>query len=47
MMNMNREIDPGVYIDPQTQPPADFCPVCGCERYLPGLHCVRCEGGVV
>ena len=47
MMIMNREIDPGLYTDPQDQVPADFCPVCGCERYLPGLHCVRCEGGMI
>ena len=40
---MNLEIESNLYIDPQVQPPADFCPVCGGERYLPGLTCLRCE----
>ena len=44
---MNREIESDLYADPQAQVPADFCPVCGGERYLPGLHCVRCGGGMV
>ena len=44
---MNREIESNLYADPQTLPPADFCPYCGGERYLPGLHCIRCEGGVI
>ena len=34
-----------LFIDPQTLPPAAFCPCCGGERYAPGLHCLRCEGG--
>jgi hypothetical protein len=29
--------------DPQAEKPAGFCPVCGMELYLPGLHCIRCE----
>ena len=44
---MNREIESNLYTDPQAQPPADFCPVCGSERYWPGLHCIVCEGGVL
>ena len=44
---MNRELESTLYIDPQAQPPANFCPVCGGELYLPGLHCIRCEGGIV
>ena len=36
-----------LYIDPQDQPPAGFCPDCGCELYWPSLRCIRCEGGVV
>ena len=47
MITMTRKIAPGLYIDPQDQIPAGFCPRCGCELYLPGLHCIRCEGGVV
>ena len=47
MIAMNPYIESTIYIDPQTQVPADFCPVCGRERYLPGLHCIRCEGGMV
>ncbi len=31
------------YGDPQAEIPGDLCPVCGGERYLPGLHCVYCE----
>ena len=47
MNAMNQDLEPTHFIDPQAQVPADFCPVCGCERYLPELHCVRCEGGMV
>ena len=43
---MNRDIESNLYIDLQAKPPADFCPLCGGERYWPGLHCTRCEGGV-
>ena len=43
---MNREIESSLYTDPQAQIPADFCPICGGERYLPGLHCIVCEGGI-
>lgn len=32
-------------IDPQTLPPAAFCPICGGECYAPSLRCLRCEGG--
>lgn len=44
---MNREIESNLYVDLQALPAADFCPRCGGERYLPGLRCIRCEGGVV
>ena len=44
---MNRDIEPNLYTDIQDRPPADFCPVCGGELYLPGLRCLRCEGGPV
>ena len=47
MIAMNPYIESTIFIDPQALVPADFCPVCGRERYLPGLHCVRCEGGMV
>ena len=36
-----------LYWDEQTAQPGEPCPVCGGERYLPGLRCIRCEGGVV
>ncbi len=36
-------IEPTLYIDPQTQPPAAFCPVCGGALYAPSLRCIRCE----
>ena len=44
---MNREIESDLHTDPQAQRPADFCPVCGGERYLPTLRCARCEGGML
>ena len=47
MNMMNREIESNLYTDPQTDAPADFCPVCGRERYRPGLRYARCEGGVL
>ena len=47
-MNMMKlEIESNLYTDPQAAVPADFCPVCGGERYLPGLRCARCEGGIL
>ena len=44
---MHREIEQMLYIDPQDQPPAGFCPVCGCELYAPSLTCIRCEEGLL
>ena len=44
---MNRDIIPNLCTDPQDQPPASFCPICGGELYLPSLICLRCEGGPV
>ena len=44
---MNRDVVPNLYMDIQDQPAADFCPLCGGELYLPGLTCLRCEGGPV
>ena len=44
---MNIEIQSNLYTDPQDQPPAGFCPECGCELYWPSLVCIRCEGGVL
>ena len=47
-MNMMKlEIESNLYTDPQAAVPADFCPVCGGERYWPGLRCARCGGGVL
>ena len=47
MSMMNREIEFDFYADPQAEVPADFCPVCGGERYRPGLRCTRCGGGML
>ena len=32
-----------LFYDPQAVPPAEYCQKCGCERYAPGLSCLRCE----
>ena len=32
-----------LFYDPQAAMPAEYCKTCGCERYAPGLHCLRCE----
>ena len=40
---MIAEIEPMLYIDPQRQIPAGFCPHCGGELYRPGLCCCRCR----
>ena len=37
------QIEYTLFYDPQAVMPAQFCRVCGCERYAPGLHCLRCE----
>ncbi len=37
------QIDYTLFYDPQAAMPASFCLACGCERYAPGLHCLRCE----
>ena len=41
---MNNRIEPTLYVDEQAAIPADFCPVCGGERYWPSRWCIRCEG---
>ena len=38
-----KEIEAVLYVDPQAEKPAGFCPVCARELYLPGLTCLRCE----
>lgn len=40
---MTTGIQPTLYLDPQAQKPASFCPVCGGERYAPSERCLRCE----
>ena len=32
-----------LFTDPQDQKEADRCPICGACRYMPTLHCIRCE----
>ena len=32
-----------LFRDPQAEVPEDFCIVCGCECYVPGLYCPVCE----
>ena len=41
--NMYLEFVYTLFYDEQAARPADFCRECGCERYAPGLHCLRCE----
>ena len=36
-------IESTLYIDPQAQTPAAYCPICGGALYPPGLYCLRCE----
>ena len=36
-------IEGTLYMDPQDQKPAGYCPRCGGERYAPSLICGRCE----
>lgn len=38
-----KEIEQTLYVDLQAANIGDFCPVCGGERYLPSLFCLRCE----
>lgn len=40
-------IEPTLFLDPQAQVPASYCPRCGGARYAPGEHCIRCERGQV
>ena len=32
-----------LFTDPQEEPIAAFCEVCGGALYLPSLTCIRCE----
>lgn len=43
MMKLTNMLEQTLFLDVQQAAPGDFCPVCGGERYLPGLHCLRCE----
>ena len=38
-------IQGNLYIDPQDQVPAGYCPHCGGALYAPSLICIRCERG--
>ena len=40
---MENIIEPMLYVDQQSLPPAAFCETCGGELYAPGLVCLRCE----
>ena len=40
---MYTQIEYTLFYDPQAAMPEEFCRRCGCERYAPGLHCLRCE----
>ncbi len=35
-------IEPTLYIDIQSLPPAGYCCICGGEIYRPSLRCGRC-----
>lgn len=39
-MNLIEQV---LYLDVQAVKPACFCEICGGERYLPSLVCLRCE----
>ena len=39
---MHKKIEGVLYIDPQQQIPADYCPICKGALYLPSLRCLRC-----
>lgn len=36
-------VEQTLFIDPQAQVPACYCPVCGGACYKPSLICLRCE----
>lgn len=40
---MTDAIQGTLYIDPQAQIPACYCPRCGGARYAPSFACIRCE----
>lgn len=40
---MSTKIESLLYIDPQNEKPAAFCPECGGELYAPSMICLRCE----
>lgn len=40
--NMETQVEQTLYVDPQAEVPAGYCPRCGGELYRPGLWCVRC-----
>ena len=40
---MGNIIEPMLYVDEQSLPPAARCEVCGGEVYPPTLTCLRCE----
>lgn len=40
---MSTKIESVLYIDPQSERHAAFCPECGGEVYAPSLICLRCE----
>lgn len=42
-LNMYLEFEYSLFVDEQAAVPGAMCQVCGCECYLPGLHCLRCE----
>jgi len=40
---MNSQIEPRLYIDPQTECRTCLCEVCGGTCYWPEYRCIRCE----
>ena len=42
-MSLTITIEQNLYIDPQNQVPAGYCPNCGGELYAPSHVCSRCE----
>jgi hypothetical protein len=43
MICVSQGIESTLYIDPQAQRIAGFCPRCGGALYAPGYSCLRCR----
>ncbi len=39
---MRQTMESNLYIDPQAERPAGYCPKCGGALYAPSCQCIRC-----